>query len=189
MLQADALSGGFAEAPIEAARAFRALLEAMARPGQMQALTGATPPAPLSPAAGTVLLTLADSTTPLFLAPGHDTPALRDWIAFHCAAPLCAPEEAVFALGRWQALPLDRFARGTPEYPDRAVTLIVESEALDPPNAVLSGPGIATEQAARLPEIAAFQANHALFPLGFDALFCAGSAVSALPRATKVEAL
>ncbi|MBZ4023137.1 phosphonate C-P lyase system protein PhnH [Rhodobacter sp. TJ_12] len=185
----EALSGGFADAPTDAARAFRALLEAMARPGRLQRLTQATPPAPLSVAAGTALLTLADSTTPLFLAPSHDTPLLRDWIAFHCAAPLCAPEQAVFALGRWEALPLARFALGTPDYPDRSVTVIVELEALEPPNALLSGPGIQTVQAAHLPEIAAFQANHARFPLGFDAYFCAGTRIAALPRATGVEAL
>lgn len=189
MLHGDALTGGFQDAPVEAARAFRALLEAMARPGRVQPIVGATPPAPLSPAAGTALLTLADSTTPLFLAPSHDTPALREWIAFHCAAPLCAPEEAVFALGRWADLPLDRFPLGTPDYPDRAVTLIVEAEALAPANARLSGPGIATVQEARLPEIAAFAANHARFPLGFDCYFCAGAEIAALSRSSHVEAL
>lgn len=188
-MQAEALSGGFADAPVEAARAFRALLEAMARPGRVQKIAGATPPAPLSAAAGTALLTLADSTTPLYLGPGHDTPALRDWIAFHCAAPLCPPEEATFALGRWEALPLGRFPLGTPEYPDRSVTLIVETDALTPPNARLSGPGIAGMQPAHLPEIAAFEANRARFPLGFDTIFCAGDMLAALPRSTRVEAL
>ena len=189
MLHGDALTGGFHDAPVDAARAFRALLEAMARPGRVQPISGATPPAPLSPAAGTALLTLTDSTTPLYLAPSHDTPALRDWIAFHCAAPLCAPQEAVFALGRWEDLPLDRFPLGTPEYPDRAVTLIVEVAALTPVNARLSGPGIATVQEARLPEIAAFAANHTRFPLGFDCYFCAGAEIAALPRSSHVEAL
>ncbi|SOC03371.1 phosphonate C-P lyase system protein PhnH [Rhodobacter maris] len=185
----DPLSGGFADAPVQAARAFRAALEAMARPGRMQRLAGATPPAPLSVAAGTLLLTLVDDTTPLYLAPGHQGAALRDWIAFHCAAPLCAPEEAVFALGRWEGLPLERFRLGTPEYPDRSVTLIVEPPALAPQNAQLSGPGIATVQAAQLPETAAFEANRARFPLGFDAFFCAGDQAFALPRSTRVEAL
>ncbi|PTE19456.1 carbon-phosphorus lyase subunit PhnH, partial [Cereibacter changlensis JA139] len=44
----DALSGGFAAPPIESATAFRAMLEAMARPGTIVTLTGAEPPAPLS---------------------------------------------------------------------------------------------------------------------------------------------
>ena len=43
----DALSGGFTDAPVEAARAFRAALEAMARPGSLHEVTGAEAPAPL----------------------------------------------------------------------------------------------------------------------------------------------
>ena len=53
---ADALSGGFADPPIDAARAFRACLDVMARPGRIAKLGGAVPPAPLSVAAGTCLL-------------------------------------------------------------------------------------------------------------------------------------
>ena len=53
---ADALSGGFTEAPIQSARAFREILEALARPGMIRRVSGATPPAPLSIAAGVVLL-------------------------------------------------------------------------------------------------------------------------------------
>lgn len=189
MIEAQVLSGGFAEVPEQSARAFRAALEAMARPGRVQPVTGAVPPAPLSVAAGTLLLTLADATTPLYLAPGHDTEAVRRWIAFHIGAPLVGPEAAVFALGHWQALPHGRFALGTPDYPDRSVTLIVEMEALSPPNARLTGPGIERAHEARLPEIADFALNHARFPLGFDCYFCAGGEISALPRSTTVEAL
>ncbi|ETD89296.1 phosphonate C-P lyase system protein PhnH [Rhodobacter capsulatus] len=183
------LSGGFADPARDAAHAFRACLQAMARPGRVQRITGALPPAPLSPAAGALLLTLVDDTTPLFLAPGLDTQALRGWIAFHCAAPISAPEEAVFALGVWADLPLDRFRPGTPDYPDRSVTLIVEMAALTPPNARLRGPGIATHQDAALPAIAPFIANRTRYPLGFDCYFCAGADLSALPRSTRVEAL
>ena len=32
-MQTQSLTGGFADAPVESARAFRAILEAMARPG------------------------------------------------------------------------------------------------------------------------------------------------------------
>lgn len=185
---ANDLSGGFSDPSPQAARAFRACLEAMARPGRVQPIAGAAPPAPLSPAAGAVLLTLVDAATPLHLAPSHDTPATRAWIAFHCAAPLVRAEEAAFALGAWDALqPLDRFALGTPDYPDRATTLIVEVAGLAPANARLTGPGIATVTTARLPETAAFVANRARFPLGFDSLFTCGDAVMALPRSTRVE--
>lgn len=184
------LSGGFTQAPQQAAQAFRACLEAMARPGQVQAIRGATPPAPLSPAAGAVLLTLVDQAVTLHLAPSHDTPAIRAWVAFHCGAPLVDAGQADFALGTWAALgPIERFAIGTPDYPDRSATLIVEMAEFGAANARLSGPGIASVQEADLPAIPALQQNHAQFPLGLDFLLCSGAQVCGLPRSTKVEAL
>lgn len=190
MTEDQVLTGGFAAPPQDAARAFRAALEAMARPGRVQRLSGAEPPAPLSVAAGTLLLTLCDTTTPVHLAPSHDTAAVRGWIAFHCGAPIVVAGDAAFAVGSWEALqPVSRFAIGTADYPDRAATLIVETKGVAPPNATLTGPGIERSHPARLPEIAAFRANRARFPLGFDCYFCAGTEVIGLPRSTHVEAL
>lgn len=182
------LSGGFADPAHDSARGFRAVLDAMARPGTLHDLALATGPAPLSPAAATVLLVLCDRTTPLHLAPSHDTPALRDWIAFHCGAPLVDAADAAFALGRWDALlPLDRFAIGTPEYPDRAATLIVDGHDFDAAPATLSGPGIRDTARLALPDPAAFAANHAGFPLGWDAILTHGTRLAALPRSTEVR--
>lgn len=189
-ITADALTGGFTDAPVAAARAFRAALEALARPGRVQTLTGAQPPAPLSVAAGTLLLTLADGTTPVHLAASHDSADLRDWLTFHCGCPLVGPQDAVFALGTWEALlPVGRFATGTPDYPDRAATLIVEVGALEPPNARLTGPGIARAATLRVPDVAVLAANRAGFPLGVDCFLTCGDAVAGLPRSTRVEAL
>ncbi len=183
------LSGGFTQAPQQAAVAFRACLEALARPGQWQQIAGAHPPPPVSPAAGAVLLTLVDPAVRLHLAASHDRPDVRSWIAFHCGAPFVGANEADFALGNWPALqPVTRFATGTPDYPDRSVTLIVDQ----PPgasNARLSGPGIKTEAQACLPGIDAFVANRACFPLGFDCLFTDAGQVMGLPRSTRVEVL
>ena len=189
-MDAASLSGGFANAPIEAARAFRAAMTAMARPGTIVAAEGAAGPAPLSRAAATILLTLADAETPVHLAGSWDAPVIRDWLTFHCAAPLVDARRAMFALGDWASLaPLHRFAIGSPEYPDRSATLIVEMAALDAAGARLAGPGIETAAALSLPEVAAFQANRALFPLGLDFYFCAGDRLAALPRTTSVEAV
>jgi alpha-D-ribose 1-methylphosphonate 5-triphosphate synthase subunit PhnH len=187
---ADALAGGFADAPIQSARAFRALLEAMARPGTIQCVTGATPPAPLSLAAGMALLVLTDPTTRLHLAGRADCPAVRDWVAFHIGAPLAAAHDADFALGRWEDLmPVSRFRIGQPDYPDRSATLIVECDRLVNHGPALTGPGIETATWLNLPETAAFRANRALFPLGFDTLFTAGDRIAGLPRSTRVEAI
>ncbi len=183
-----ALQGGFVDASVQSSLAFRACLNAMARPGNLQHLSGAIPPPPLSPAAGTLLLTLCDGTTPLHLAGAHDCPDLRAWITFHCGAPLVSAQDAHFALGTWDALyPVDRFAIGQPDYPDRSATLIVEVETFLPNGARLRGPGIETEVELSLPELAVFKANHALFPLGFDCFFTCGDHIAGLPRSTRVE--
>ncbi|MFY0635378.1 MAG: phosphonate C-P lyase system protein PhnH [Vannielia sp.] len=182
-----ALEGGFANAPEQASRAFRAVLEAMARPGRIERVEGAQAPG-LSVAASVVLLTLVDGTTPLFLAENIDSPALRQWLAFHTAAPLVARGEAVFALGSWQALnPLASYPIGTPEYPDRSTTLIVEVGHLANEGARLTGPGIQSEARLNLPAPEAHRANWALFPLGHDFIFCAGDRLAGVPRSTRVE--
>ncbi|MFE3835847.1 phosphonate C-P lyase system protein PhnH [Pseudogemmobacter sonorensis] len=182
------LSGGFAEPAQQSARAFRALLDAMARPGRIQRVEGAAPPVPVSVAAGVALLVLTDPTTPLHLAGGADRPELRDWIAFHTGAPLVGAEKARFALGDWQALsPVSRFAIGDPAWPDRSATLIVETDRLEPAGGRLTGPGIRDEAFLSLPETAAFQVNRALFPLGFDIFLTCGDRLAALPRSTRVE--
>ena len=82
-MSAEALEGGFANAPIDAAKTFRAALSAMARPGRIEAVSGARPPAPLSPAAGALLLTLVDPEAPVHLAGLFDAPEIREWISFH----------------------------------------------------------------------------------------------------------
>lgn len=185
---AEALSGGFADAPVQSARAFREVLEAMARPGTIRKVTGAQPPAPLSVAAGVALLVLTDPTTTLHLAGAVDCPAVRDWVAFHIGAPIVPAEVADFAVGSWQALcPVSRFKIGLPDYPDRSATLIVETDRLVAHGPALTGPGVALATWLNLPETAAFRANRALFPLGFDCLFTAGTQIAGLPRSTRVE--
>lgn len=185
----QALSGGFSDAPVQSAKAFRAALDALARPGTVQQIGGASAPAPASAAAASLLLTLCDAETPLHLAGAHDCAALRDWVTFHIGAPLVGAAEAAFALGDWQALmPLDRFAIGTAEYPDRAATLIVERDSLTAEGATLRGPGIKETAALNLPETAAFARNRMLFPLGLDFYFTCGAQIAGLPRTTRVDA-
>lgn len=189
-LQGDVLSGGFSDAPREAARAFRQILEAMARPGSIRTVAGALPPAPLSVAAGVALLTLADGTTPLHLAGDADCGPVRDWVAFHIGAPLCPAADAAFAVGKWEALqPVGRFRTGLPDYPDRSATLVVELDRLTNHGPCLTGPGIETATWLSLPETAAFHANRTLFPLSFDCIFTCRDRLAGLPRSTRLEKL
>ncbi len=182
------LDGGMTSPATDAAFAFRALMNVMARPGQIEQISQATGPAPLSTAAATVLLTLCDADTRLYLAPSFQTNEIQDWLAFHTGAPMSDPDEAVFALGHWaELLPLHRFPVGTPEYPDRSTTLIVEMDDLSQTGAILRGPGIQTQTALNLPDKQAFQDNAKAFPLGLDFIFTSDQSVAALPRTTEVS--
>ncbi|MEJ6394235.1 phosphonate C-P lyase system protein PhnH [Gymnodinialimonas sp. 2305UL16-5] len=160
-MQRYGLAGGVSDIPRGEAYGFRAALRAMGRPGTIEVLKGAEEPAPLSPAASALLLILCDQPTGLHIAPSHHNHAVRDWITFQTSAP---------------------------DYPDRSVTLIIGRPELQPPGAVLRGPGIEHEAALDLPELAAFRANRAQFPLGFGAYLTAGSQVAGLPRSTQVTA-
>jgi len=187
-MEAQVLEGGFAAPAIEAAHAFRHVMEAMARPGRIEEVTGAVPPAPMSVAAGVVVLTLCDPETPVYLAGPLDCDAVRSWIAFHTGAPFVGPSHATFAIGVWDALgPLSAYPVGTPEYPDRSATLIVETETLEAQGASLRGPGIKDTATLSLPETAAFDANRQMFPLGLDFIFTCGARLAALPRSTEVR--
>lgn len=186
---AHALEGGFTDPSTQSARVFRSVMEAMARPGTLHKVAGVTPPRPLSPAAGAVLMTLCDTSTPLHLAGPWDTPGVREWIAFHTGAPIAGPGTCTFAVGPWAALgALSNYPIGTPDYPDRSATLIVECETLEARGATLRGPGIKSTAELSLPEVAAFVRNAGAYPLGVDFLFTCGDRVAALPRSTKITA-
>ncbi|MEM6846707.1 MAG: phosphonate C-P lyase system protein PhnH [Pseudomonadota bacterium] len=177
-----AISGTFADPARDGARAFRAILDAMARPGRIQPIDGPNA-GELSPAAAAILLTLADTDAPVWLA----NDAARPWLSFHCGAPMADKSECMFAVGRWESLaPLDPYQPGTPDFPDRSATLIVEMDELTAEGAALSGPGIDGTISLSLPDPAAMRASNARFPLGLDFILCAGSSVACLPRSTRI---
>jgi len=189
----DVTLPGFDDPVGQAQACFRAVLDAMARPGTVVAVgEGLTPPAPLDQATGAVLLTLVDHDTPLWLDAG--VAAARDWIAFHCGAGFTdAPARAAFALA--MVLPdLAMLSSGTHEQPETAATLIVQVRSLtDGTRYRLRGPGLRGTSMLLvdgLPDdfVAIWQRNRAGFPLGVDLVLCAGTSLAALPRSVTVEA-
>ncbi|MGB0958979.1 MAG: phosphonate C-P lyase system protein PhnH [Halocynthiibacter sp.] len=187
-MQNQALDGGFANPALQSAAAFRGVMDAMARPGSIQKMAGAQPPAPLSPAAGAAILTLCDAQTPIFLAGEWDTDEIRSWLAFHTGALIVGPSHCQFAIGAWSKLvPLSNYPIGTSEYPDRSATLIVELDDMTKEGAILAGPGIKDQTRLGLPEVEAFQTNAAQYPLGLDFIFTCADLLAALPRSTEVN--
>lgn len=190
---AAAFEGGFESPVFGAQAAFRAVMDAMARPGTIADLGHTvSAPAPLETAAAAFLAALADYDSPVWFE-ADDAQAAGAWVEFQTGAPVIAnPEQAAFAVlskgssvGGWS-----RFSIGTASYPDASATLLLPVESLiGGAELILTGPGIETEAriAPRgLPDgfVAAMQANAALYPLGLDVLLVCGSALSALPRTT-----
>jgi alpha-D-ribose 1-methylphosphonate 5-triphosphate synthase subunit PhnH len=189
----DVTLPGFADPVGQAQASFRAVLDAMARPGTlMQVGHGLTPPAPLCPATAAVLLTLVDHDTPLWLDAA--AVAARDWIAFHCGAGFTdVSAQADFALAL--ALPdLANLSPGTHEQPETAATLILQVGSLtEGARYRLHGPGLRATKTLAVSGLPAdfaeiWQRNRAGFPLGVDLMLCAGTTLTALPRSVTVEA-
>jgi alpha-D-ribose 1-methylphosphonate 5-triphosphate synthase subunit PhnH len=190
------LAAGLADPAHDAQRVFRAVLDAISRPGRIVELVDAPDgPDGLSPGTAGCLLTLADRDTPLWLAPAFDLDAVRDYFRFHTGAPVVAERsQAAFALLGQDIADLDGFATGTDTYPDRSATLLIQVPAFEGEHArTWRGPGIAGTSRvaiAGLPDTfwPAWTENHALFPCGVDILFVAGRRLVALPRSIAVEA-
>lgn len=190
---------GFAEPVHDAHVTFRAVLHALSSPGEIVAVPHPKEhPTGISATATSVLLALADYSTPLWLDPAFSTEAIRKYLGFHTGAPISKDRDvAAFAVlpGNAEQVSLSGFSIGTPEYPDRSTTLIIETATFDADASVrLSGPGIETEilaGASPCPaDLWAFihEAN-ATFPLGIDVIFTTPSHAMALPRSTKIEVL
>jgi alpha-D-ribose 1-methylphosphonate 5-triphosphate synthase subunit PhnH len=183
---------GFTDPVADAQHCFRAVLEAMARPGTIREAGCPTAPPPLCPAAAAVLLTLIDPETPLWLDPAFE--GARGWAAFHCGAEFVAPDAAAFLLTT--ELPgLSTLRQGSDEAPEESATVILQLRRLGAGASFrLSGPGLAHAAvfaAGGLPAGFAelWAANRAAFPRGVDLILCAGGQLAALPRTVAVEAL
>jgi alpha-D-ribose 1-methylphosphonate 5-triphosphate synthase subunit PhnH len=193
-----AVEGGFADPVFNAQTVFRAVMDAMARPGRVVPLPAdlASPPAPLSATAGALALTLCDHDTPVWLDPTlSGNRAVRDWLGFHASVSVVqVPAEAHFVLAAQpgELIAIDNFSQGTQEYPDRSATLILQVGSLsDGPPLKLSGPGIesfATLAPTPLPRhfVEQWKGNNQRFPRGVDVVLAAPGGVACLPRTTRI---
>lgn len=190
------LAPGLLDGVHDSQQAFRAALDALARPGQVRHIGPALPGVALGGALARLLLSLSDDETPVWWP---DTAAsLPQWLRFHTGAPVAQrPDAASFAvftdLAHLSALA--DFAPGSAESPELSCTLLIELPALaGGPNLEWRGPGIAQVQRVGLTGLpdgfwAQWQANHVAFPQGVDILFTCGDAALGLPRTTRVRRL
>jgi alpha-D-ribose 1-methylphosphonate 5-triphosphate synthase subunit PhnH len=182
---------GFGDPVGDAQSCFRAVLDAMSRPGRIgRASARLTPPSGLAAATAAVALTLLDAETSVFLDPTFF--AASEWIGFHCGAPPTTLALADFVVVG--SLPdLAAVNAGSDEAPENSATILLQVASLRRGRGFrLAGPGLessAVLQVDGLPGdfVIQWQANHALYPRGVDIILCAGEELAALPRSIKIE--
>ena len=202
---------GFAEPAESSQQVFRALLDAMARPGRVHtlppaAVQGMEPPVTARGLAAS-LLCLLDAETRVWLHPAWPVHQLGAYLRFHTGAPIQLEAahadfvvvdgrqaEVGFLPGLWTQLDA-----GIDEAPQASATLVIELPVLseqDPgrpaQHLLLRGPGIAHSQGLHLGGLGPdfWQARAALgpaYPCGIDLILCCGDAIAALPRTTRVS--
>src|SRR5436305_3616520 len=142
----EELGSGFADKVRSAQSTFRAVMDAMARPGTVQRIAAwLDAPPPLTAATAAIALTLFDHDTTIWLDGAvAGSPHVARWLRFHTSASITP--EARFATYALIGDPLvlaelDSFALGTDEYPDRSTTLVLQLETLTKGPALhLTGP-------------------------------------------------
>lgn len=195
--RSEAYSGGFVEPVFDSQSTFKAVMDAMARPGSIHEIKAvATPPAPMGRAAGAIAFALCDHDTLVYLTPAMIEAGIQTWLAFHSGA-LVTGERSESAFAFVEAgvplPPLSTFAAGSQEYPDRSTTIVFELASLTDGLAfVLEGPGIngslEITPAGLPPHFESMWAeNNALYPRGVDLVFAAGNRILCLPRTVKIK--
>src|SRR5476649_1652777 len=193
------LTPGFADTVHDSQGVFRALLDALSRPGKIVSIDAVLPSlndegAHVPLAAYAALLALADYSTPVLLQ--HEHRALSDALRFHTGAPLTHDHaQAVFAyLHDAESMPpLDVFSLGDHEAPENAAMLFIRVDSLtDGTPMAWRGPGIRDSHVVHLSGVPdSFWHERALlasqFPCGIDCYFVHGGSVVGLPRTTRVE--
>ncbi|HET7792680.1 MAG TPA: phosphonate C-P lyase system protein PhnH [Rhizobacter sp.] len=192
------LPRGLADATHDAQSLFRAVLDALSRPGRLQTLDasdGLQAPAPLSRGLTALLLTLLDTETSLHLAGPLASDAAWMYCRFHTGVQRAeAVADADFIAVRAADAQLDTLRLGSDEAPQLGATLIVDTHSLAHERGAglrLTGPGIAHEQRIGLCGLprAFWQqriAMQPLFPRGVDLLLVCGSQLIGVPRSTVV---
>lgn len=181
---------GFRDSVHDAQQTFRTLLNALASPGEVQAIAvPLSPPQGLMPACAAACLSLLDLETRVWLQPGLDV-SVASWLVFHTGCRFTShPQESNFAvIWNLARLPdLDSFQWGTPECPEASTTVLIQVEQLsEGVPVVLKGPGILQERAIapQLPEQfwQQWQRNCQAYPQGIDVFLFAQQHVMGLPR-------
>ena len=200
---------GFRDAVHGAQKTFRAVLDAMSRPGRRvtlpaAALEGIEPPAsaiagqPMTPGTAALMLALLDAETTVRLAGSLASTAALSYLRFHTGVRSAWQDESpAFAVARAadvDAALWSRLALGTDEVPQLGATLVVEVPEMGDvgrTRLALHGPGIETVQRFAVSGLSAefwlWRVRlQAAMPRGIDIVLVSGNTVAAIPRSTRI---
>lgn len=169
-------------------RIFRALMEAMARPGSLYHI-GAW----LDGASGCrgVLASLLDARSTL--ADCHGLLDQRDWPLLQARQEVA--EKADYLLCQGSSQPNAAPKVGTLTCPDQSATLIIQIDALGHGSRTLRlhGPGIESTRTLQLQGLASawleLREQQISFPLGIDIILLDPENLAAIPRTTRLEVM
>lgn len=193
------LGAGFTNEAFGSQSVFRAVLQALSRPGRCVALEhDAQTPAVGNAASAAVLLALLDSDCTLWLSPRLAASESGAWLRFHTGCTLVnEPGLARFVwVAQGDAMPaLHSLAQGSDIYPDQSATCVVDvartaAATVGTAGAwCLTGPGILGATALQIEGLPSdfevqWAANQAAFPRGVDVLLATAGHLVGLPRTT-----
>lgn len=185
---------GFRDSVHDAQQTFRALLEALAHPGQPYTPdVDLSSPDGLTPICAAACLTLLDLETTVWLQTNLPS-AVKDWLRFHTGCRFTESSKAAdFAIisDAFSQPELAAFNCGSAEDPEQSTTLLIQIEDFTSGSPQqLSGAGIlgSTAFAPALPEAFWNQRLQAAYPQGIDCFLFAQQSVVGLPRTTRANA-
>lgn len=173
---------------------FRNILSALSEPGVWQTVPKCETLPEFEPSTMSVLFTLLDADTTLWLPKVKQTEAVQTNLTFHCGCKITSKqEEAQFAIYDLEEFLNDdniALSMGNDRYPDLSATIILqipESQSLT--SVIWRGPGIKNFRECALPLPNEFwdkRQKLIAFPRGIDFILTQGDRVMGLPRSTRI---
>ncbi len=185
---------GFSAPIHDSQQTFRQALLAMSEPGKWQTIAPIEPIEMLNSATVSLILSLLDADTTLWLQDDWQTADVSANLTFHAGCKVTSDQTiadfGIYDLEGFLAAESLEFSQGDDRYPDQSATLIIQlPESAETFRSCWQGPGIRDERICELPIPAAFwqkRADLISFPCGIDFIFTQGNQILALPRTTKI---
>ena len=183
------------ENPVQSSQmVFRNILSALSEPGTWQTLPTCETLPEFEQSTLSVLFTLLDADTTLWLPDAKQTEAVQTNLTFHCGCKITSKQAdaqfAVYDLAEFLNDSNITLSMGNDRYPDLSATVILQiPESEDLTSVIWRGPGIESVRECHLPLPKAFwdrRQKLIAFPRGIDFILTQGNRVMGLPRSTRI---